>query len=386
VYRLLDGPNHFIRPDMVTVERNLESFQERAIWISTAGSCTNCHTFPNNDPSRMLIHTRGTDGTAMILAQDDTVRKIDTKTAFNAPFGFTSWHPSGRAVAFSANMLRLLHKSTGESRATIDYASDVGVYVLETNSVVSTASISQPDRRETYPTWSPDGKTLYFASGDRPWEPGTGKKRIIPLQHRDVKYDLMRISYDIDTGEWGQLETVLSGDDIRVSITEPRVSYDGRFLIFLGAPYGAFPTYLDSDLYMLDLTSGEHWPLTEANSDTGDSRPTWSLNSRWIVFTSRRRDRLFTKLYLAYIDENGHAGKAFLLPQKDPAYYESLLKTYNAPELITGPVQYGPEQLGQVIRPDVIAQPVDAISSATADLDEAPPPSETQWDNDSSLN
>ncbi len=380
VYRLLDGPNHFIRPDMVTMERHIESFQERVIWASTPGSCTNCHTFRNNDPSNMIIHLRGTDGTAMVLAQGDTIQKIDTKTRFNPAFGFTAWHPSGRVVAFSANTLRLLHKSTGESRANIDYASNMGIYNLETNRISSTRSISNPDRRETYPSWSPDGKYLYFASGAKPWPPGTAKKRIIPPEHRNIKYDLMRISYDIDTNEWGPLETLLSGDEIGTSITTPRVSYDGRFVMFLGSDYGAFPTYLDSDLYILDLASGKHWPLTEANSDEGDSRHTWSLNSRWIVFTSKRRDGLLAKLYLAHIDENGQASKAFLLPQEDPTHYDALLKTYNAPELITGPVKHGREQLRQVITPDVKAQPVDAISGATADLDEAPPLSETEWE------
>ena len=384
VYRLLDGPNHFIRPEMTTVERDLGSFEERTVWTSTPGSCTNCHTFANNDPSEMIIHTRGTDGTAMVVARGDTIQKINTQTAFNSPFGFTSWHPSGRVVAFSSNMLRLLHKSTGLSRANIDYASDVGLYVLETNAVVSTTDLSSPQWRETYPAWSPDGKTLYFARGAKPWPPGTGKDLIIPPEHREIKYDLMRIGYDVDTGKWGTLETVLSGDEIGTSVSSPRVSYDGRFLIFLGAPYGAFPTYLDSDLYLLDIASGEHWPLTEANSDQTDSRHAWSLNSRWIIFTSKRLDRLFMRLFICYIDENGKASKPLLLPQEDPALYRWLLRSYNAPELITGPVRYGPEQLGRVIRPDVEAQPVDAISSATANLDEAPPESETAYDDDAS--
>ena len=385
VYRLLDGPNHNIRPGMATIQRHLESFEERPIWVSSEGSCANCHTFINNDPSRMLMHIRGADGTAMVIARDGAVEKINTRTRFNPPIGFTAWHPTGRVAAFSCNMLRLFHKDAGESRAAIDYTSNLGLYDLATHGIVSHRSISRLDRRESYPNWSPDGKVLYFVSGDKPWPAGTGRKHIIPPEFQDIRYDLMRISYDIETGQWGAVETVLSGEQFGQSINQPRVSPDGRFLLFIGADYGGFPLYLDADLYMLDLHSGEHWPLTEANSDQCDSWHTWSINGRWVVFGSKRRDHILTKLYITYIDEDGQAGKAFVLPQEDPAMYNGLLKTFNVPELVTGPVPWGPEQLRTVITPSVTARRVDAISSATTELDDAPPPEETEWDDESSL-
>ena len=43
-----------------------------------------------------------------------------------------------------------------------------------------------------------------------------------------VGYDLMRIAYDIDTGEWGEPETVLSAEKTGLSIVLPRPSPDGR--------------------------------------------------------------------------------------------------------------------------------------------------------------
>ncbi|MHC4985420.1 MAG: TolB family protein [Planctomycetota bacterium] len=386
VYRLLDGPNHNLLPGMATIQRHLESFDERPIWVSSEGSCANCHTFINNDPSRMLMHIRGADGTAMVLARDGAVEKINTRTRYNPPIGFTAWHPNGQVAAFSCNMLRLLHKTAGESRAAIDYTSDLGLYDLETQSIVSTRAISRPDRRESYPNWSPDGKFLYFVSGDKPWPAGTGKKQIIPPEFQDIQYDLMRIAYDAETGEFGAVETVLSAEQFGLSINEPRISPDGRFLMFIAAEYGGFPLYLDSDLYILNLESGDTWPLTEANSDQCDSWHTWSINNRWVVFGSKRRDHILTKLYITYIDEDGQASKPFVMPLRDPTRYNGLLKTYNVPELVTGPVPWGPSELGTVITPSVTARHVDAISSATTEPDETPPPSETQWDDESSLN
>ena len=72
-------------------------------------------------------------------------------------------------------------------------------------------------------------------------------------------------------------------------------------------------------------------------SDT-ESYHSWSSNSRWIVFSSRRIDGLYTRPYFAYIDEEGNASKPFLLPQKDTDYYHRFMKSYNIPEFITGKV------------------------------------------------
>jgi len=50
------------------------------------------------------------------------------------------------------------------------------------------------------------------------------------------------------------------------------------------------------------------------------------------------------------VDRNGRVYKPFLLPQKDPAYYDSCLWTYSVPELVTGPVKVTGEKLGWVVR------------------------------------
>jgi hypothetical protein len=42
--------------------------------------------------------------------------------------------------------------------------------------------------------------------------------------------------------------------------------------------------------------------------------------------------------------------KPILLPQKDPLFYDSCLKTYNLPELVNEPVQVTGEKLARVIR------------------------------------
>jgi len=57
-----------------------------------------------------------------------------------------------------------------------------------------------------------------------------------------------------------------------------------------------------------------------------------------------------------------------VLPQQDPLFYDSYLKTYNAPELIRGPVNVAEESLVRAILPAAGAAPTD-IAPAAGDED-----------------
>ena len=109
--------------------------------------------------------------------------------------------------------------------------------------------------------------------------------------------------------------------------------------------YGCFPIFQrSSDLYIMDLEAGKRtgkfeYRALQINSGRSESWHSWSTNSRWLVFTSKRRDGLFAKPYLTYIDAQGKAHKPVLVPQKDPAFYDSLVKSYTVPELIIEPVR-----------------------------------------------
>jgi hypothetical protein len=171
-----------------------------------------------------------------------------------------------------------------------------------------------------------------------------------PEGYDEVRYDLLRIGYDIETDKWGEPETILSSHETGSSILLPRISPDGIFLLFCMCEYGCFPVYQpSSDLYLMDLGTGQYRCL-EINSERSESWHSWSSNSRWFVFSSKRRDGLFTRLYLSYFDESGKAHKPVLLPQKAPDNYDSCLKTYSAPELVIEPVQVSPRRLAKAVR------------------------------------
>ncbi len=346
VYRFIK-PLHNWWKNVAIYQQNLETFDRSVILHGkTFGNgCVNCHTFCNNKPDSFFIGIRSPIyGSATILAGDNRIDKIGTK------WGYTAWHPDGSIAAYSINKVRqFFHMAGMERRDVVDLDSAILYYSLDSQEVKTAPGISDKQRLETYPTWSPDGRYLYFCSAPILW---TDRERVPPENYDKVKYDLRRISYDVKSDTWGQPETVLRADDTGLSILLPRISPDGRFLVFCMCDYGCFPIYqTSSDLYCLDLQTGNYRKM-ECNSRFSESWHSFSSNGRWLAFSSKRRGGLFTRTFITYIDEGGKEHKPFILPQKDPEYYDSCVQTFSLPELITGPVRIRQRALARAITGD----------------------------------
>ncbi|MGD8786717.1 MAG: hypothetical protein PVJ60_04770 [Phycisphaerales bacterium] len=349
VYRKIH-PVHRTWRDMGIYQRNLSSFNESLILHNKyfKHGCVNCHTFCGNRTDKMLISIRSVEyGSSVLLIEDEKVKKVGTK------FGYSSWHPSGRVVTFSLNKVRqLFHSSANEPRDVMDFDSLMAYYQVDSKTIKTSSDLARKNQLETYPTWSPDGRYLYFCSAPITWSDRT----VVPQTYDQIKYDLVRISYDLAGDNWGQLETVLSAEETGLSILLPRISPDGKWLLFCMCNYGCFPAYQQSsDLYIMNLEEARktgkytHRRL-DINSDDSETWHGWSSNSRWIVFSSKRNSGVFTRTYIAYLDTSGKVHKSILLPQKNPRYYDSCLWTYSVPELIIEPVRVTKEKLGRVVR------------------------------------
>jgi Tol biopolymer transport system component len=305
---------------MGTYQRNIENFEESPVILSKPdeGRCVNCHTFNNRNPERMILHLRGTDGLAMLSVKDGEVTKIDTRGRFKAPAAYSYWHPNGKIIAFSVNkVVPFHHTARAETRDVFDYTSDLGLYLFDSNRVVTTDSIADPAYLETFPTWSPDGQYLYFSRTKLTW-PADIKIGTIPSHYEDIRYDLLRIHYDVETEVWGELEMVLSAETAGMSLTEPRISPDGRFLIITMHDYGNFAPYTKSaDLYMLELETGQYWRM-ECNSDEADSWHSWSDNGRWIVFQASGVMGYWPSRTSAMSIRTGKPANLYFFPKKTP--------------------------------------------------------------------
>jgi hypothetical protein len=343
-------PVHSAWREMGIYQRDLRSFDESVILSSEyfGGGCVNCHTFCNQRTDTMLVSTRSKQYTnSALIIRAGAVEKVA------ATFGYSAWHPTGRILAYtSAKIAMFQHAAGREVRDVIDLDSYLAYYDVSSRTVKTTPDIARKDRLETYPTWSPDGRFLYFCSAPLTWT----DRNVIPEQYDQIKYDLVRIAYDADQDAWGPAQTVLSAQDTGQSILLPRISPDGRWLLFCMCKYGCFPVYQQSsDLYLIDLEAAQRtgryeYRRLEVNSDESESWHSWSSNSRWIAFSSKRDNGTFTRTYISYVDPNGTAHKPLLLPQKDPTHYDSCLWTYSVPELATEPVKVTKENLGRVVR------------------------------------
>jgi hypothetical protein len=344
VYRFMK-PVYNMWNDMGIFQRDLTDFDVSAIMQgrSFGKGCFNCHSFAGNTSNTMTICLRSSRyGTDTLLVRNGEVRKIGAK------WGYTAWHPSGRLAVYSINKVRqFFHAGGMEVRDVVDLDSALLCYHLDSEKVTCSEDLGDKNRLETYPTWSPDGRYLYFCSAPVLWK---DRDTVPPKNYDKVKYDLRRIAYDIETDQWGKAETVLSADETGLSILLPRVSPDGRFLLFCMCRYGCFPIYQpSSDLYLMDLATGNYRKL-DINSSYSESWHSWSSNSRWIAFSSKRQGGSLTRTYLSYVDATGNVHKPFVLPQKDPEYYDSLVETFSVPELIGDRVKVSTSLLARIAR------------------------------------
>ena len=183
----------------------------------------------------------------------------------------------------------------------------------------------------------------------------TSKQQDYPEHYQDEKYNLCKIAFDPETGRFGnQVDTLFNAVAMGKSLTWPRPSYDGKYIMFTLMDYGYFSIWHnESDQWLLDLQTGEAREMKEINSDKADSYHNWNVNSHWIVFTSRRDDGLYSRLYLANIDDKGQLSKPFLLPQRNPhAYYSKSLYSFNTPDFTKTKVDFDAHQAGNEIASD----------------------------------
>jgi Tol biopolymer transport system component len=281
----------------------------------------------------MNIHMRGpVSGT--VLLNNDNLQFLNTKTdstISNCIYPY--WHPSGEYIAYSVNKIQqAFHEIKTKRVEVVDLESDIVVYNIKANKLISCKLIKAPDSFETFPSFSPDGRRLYFC---------TAKPQKMPDDYNQIRYNLCAIDFNPENGTFGsKVDTLVNAEKMKKSVSFPRPSYDGKYLMYTLSDYGNFSIWhKEADLWLLDLKTNQTRAITEVNSNDVDSYHSWSSNSRWFVFSSRRIDGLYTRPFIASIDNNGKITKPFLLPQQDPDFYERLLFSFNIPEFVNDKVE-----------------------------------------------
>jgi len=361
-YRLIE-PSYVAWTFMEIAQRNLTTFEETQIFNNeitmndrTKGQCINCHSYQNYKTDNMLFHVRLSNA-GTVIVNDGKVSRVNMKRDYTISGGvYPAWHPTAKLIAFSTNKTRqAFHTQNPNKIEVYDLASDLILYDVTTDSV----SIVSNDSTllEVYPTWSPDGKYLYYCKSVP--LPEEMRDKDIRTTYPKIQYNLYRRSFDMTTHNFGDEELVYDAASSDKSVSLPRISPDGRYLLFALGQYGCFHSrHHDADIVCIPMEQYTGTALTAETAspvdlsllnskDYSDSYPTWSSNGHWIMIASRRDDDNYSRVYFAYFN-NGRVEKTFLLPQEDPELHISLLKSYNRPEFMIEPVKISVDEFSKV--------------------------------------
>lgn len=337
-------------------QRNVTNFEENVIYANSMvqtnenGQCINCHHFSNYGTDRMMFHARQYLGGTIITNGKD-IKRINLKTDSTISAGvYPAWHPEQKYIAFSTNTTKQsIHTSHSNKIEVFDIASDLILYNIDRNEV----SIIENDssKFECFPAWAPDGKTLYYVAATVEYPANASREAYIMHNYEDVHYNLYKKSFNPQTEQWGDAECIYDAASEEKSITLPRVSPDGRYLMFTMGNFGVFHIWhKDANLFIMDLKNREIRELTEINSNEVESYHSWSSNGKWIVFSTRREDGGFTRLYLSHFNEDGTFSKPFALPQLNAAHNSSFMYSYNIPEFTTESVKITPKEFASFFK------------------------------------
>ena len=157
---------------------------------------------------------------------------------------------------------------------------------------------------QTDGVWSPDGKYVVFARAKArdPEQPGQS----LPAAANDpnetqIQYDLYRVPFH--DGKGGRAEPIRGASNNGMSNSFPKVSPDGRWIVFVEARNGQLMRP-DSELYIVPSAGGVARRM-RCNTSRMNSWHSFSPNGRWLVFSSKSRSP-YTQMFLTHIDAQGN--------------------------------------------------------------------------------
>lgn len=310
--------------DLATFDESLIFGHEDAGGAEENATCVNCHAFSSCNPSSLHLHIRGRRGGTLV---GEKVFNMKNPEEGGPNPTYVNWSNDGRFIAYSAQKVKQwFNSAAGNILEVADVSSEILIYDVNANTIRRQPAIDS-SMMVLMPVFSPSTERVYYCAA----EPQDSVSK--------VRYALYSIGFNPATGLcYGRSRCEISAEAGSVSF--PRISYDGKYLIYSLAESGYFHAWhKESDLHILNLETGESRALDEINSPEAESCHSWSLSGRWIAFGSRRLDGLYTRPFIAHIDESGHCSKPFILPQKATDYYQNSMFSFNLPEFVSGRVE-----------------------------------------------
>ncbi len=179
-------------------------------------------------------------------------------------------------------------------------------------------------------TWSPDGKYLVFSRAEAKDAYAQGGKLAAYANdpnETQIQYDLYRIPFN--GGKGGKAEPVTGASQNGMSNSFPKISPDGKWIVFVKCRNGQLMRP-DSQLYIVPSEGGTARRM-RCNTPLMNSWHSFSMNGRWMVFSSKGRSP-YTQMYLTHIDDKGQDSPAILIENATKAN-----RAVNIPEFVNVP-------------------------------------------------
>jgi Flp pilus assembly protein TadD len=355
--------------------RSISEPQSRTV-MENLPTCANCHSFSREAPSTFGMDVDGPKNDKglyailpvtknMVIRNQDVIRwssfqeDPDARTSDPAVkrFGFMSQvSPNGRYVVTSIAPPGLVRSHKDELSDFVPGLSDrlfsmnyslsykdlpfaqvfyptrgiLAWYDQKAKKLRPLPGADDPRFVHTSAFWSPDGKYLVFSRAEArdPYPSGAKKPEYAnDPNETQLQYDLYRIPFN--EGKGGKAEPVVGASRNGMSNNFPKVSPDGRWIVFVQNRNGLLMRP-DSKLYIVPFSGGKA-RLMKCNTSLMNSWHTFSPNGRWLAFSSKSRSP-YTQLMLTHIDADGNSTPAILVENTTAAN-----RAVNIPEFVNLP-------------------------------------------------
>ncbi|NQT14679.1 MAG: tetratricopeptide repeat protein, partial [Planctomycetes bacterium] len=309
--------------------------------------CTNCHSFsadgqtlgmdldgPEGDKGSYVIAPLARE---TVLAKEDVIswNSFPGKPEEQKTIGFLSrMSPDGRYSVTTLNEAVYVCNFMDYRFLQVFFPTRgiLGYYNRSTDEIKAIPGADDPEYVHCDPVWSPDGESLVFARAEAkepyPEDDRLAQRANDPIETQ-IQYDLYRMPFR--GGRGGKPEPVVGASSNGVSNTFPKVSPDGKWIVFVKCRNGQLMRP-DSTLWIVP-TSGGTARRMRCNTSRMNSWHSFSPNGRWMVFSSKANTP-YTQMFLSHIDENGDDGPAILVPNSTAAN-----RAVNLPEFLNRPYE-----------------------------------------------